>query len=445
MRKILFWALGCLFVLPAFADNVATTKPYVDYNIAQKQNIIPGIPSGYTPVEYIENTGGSYINTGVSGYGTWDIDVQGVTAPVGKNAVLVAYYNYAPAWFGASTNNKWGFGANGYYFADNFTDRVNVNLEFASKRATATINGVTINRTSTNTHTLNNYQLMDYNSSYPMVAKLYSAKFYNASGQLVFNGIPVKYNNVCGLYDTVSKTFKPSNSGTAFTCGPVGVREMVTYGASAGDIGARMIVDSLGSDTTAETVPTTGAVNSVKENKMAKVDAKAGWVMAGEVYTTLLGVTPQNSKKPIYDPSTRNYDDALVTATRLNTTATAAANSELSCVDNDCTLWSLNTTGVTTMTTVCKPINTACINNSECCTGNCGAELGKCGAAQALCAGLGESCSKLKCCTGFVCNDISQTCGRASLACAGVGEACSDIMPCCFGTCSRETCVTLKE
>lgn len=215
---------------------VAKWTPIV-YNIAYDWNIA-GIPEGseYTPVEYIENTGGSYINTGVSGYGTWDIDVQGVTAPVGKNAVLVAYYSNASAWFGAAPNNKWGFGSNsGTYFSDSFTNRVNVNLEFASKRATATINGVTINRTSTNTYTLNNYQLMDYNSSYPMVAKLYSAKFYNASGQLVFNGIPVRHGNECGLYDTVSGTFKSSaNTTYPFSCPSTsGLPNTYTYGVGA--------------------------------------------------------------------------------------------------------------------------------------------------------------------------------------------------------------------
>jgi len=50
------------------------------------------------------------------------------------------------------------------------------------------------------------------------IFKLFNFKMKDSNGNLKFNGIPVKYGNVCGLYDTVSETFLPSESGTAFTC-----------------------------------------------------------------------------------------------------------------------------------------------------------------------------------------------------------------------------------
>ncbi len=430
MKKILFCIIGCFIVLPLGADNVTTTKPYVDYHVGQKQDKIPG----YTPVEYIENTGGSYINTGVNGYGTWDIDAQGVTAPVGKNAILVAYYTNASAWFGAAPNNKWGFGSNsGTYFSDSFTNRVNVNLEFASKRATATINGVTINRTSTNTYTLNNYQLMDYKSSYPMVAKLYSAKFYNASGQLVFNGIPVRHGNECGLYDTVSGTFKSSPSGS-FTCGPEGTGAILTYGATDGSIGSAIITDQIGTNTTESTIPTIGATVEALGHKMGTVGAGAGFVMAGEIVGG--GTSTAHAKKPVYS-STNNYNDALVTATVVNNNARSAANNELSCLDNDCTLWQIGSAAQ--LDTTCKASDVPCINSDECCSNSC--VLGQCFAA---CVPSGGLCTKTsQCCSGLQC--LLNKCSALEKLCASDSD-CSGLTPyCCNSKCQAKACATCAK
>ena len=207
------------------------------YNINYVFNGGSALPSGYTPVEYIQGAGSSYINTGVMGYGNWQISAQGVTAPSGRNAILVAYGTSATSWFGSSPNNRWGFGpTNGLYFTNvNFTDRIDLDVTFASKSAVATINGTSITRTSSSAVTQTNYRLLDY-GSYGMAAKLYGAKFYK-NNELAFNGVPARYGNVCGLYDTVSGTFFPSATTTNFTCPNTeyigGYPDSYTYGVGA--------------------------------------------------------------------------------------------------------------------------------------------------------------------------------------------------------------------
>lgn len=213
---------------------VAGWTPTV-YNITYNVNI-GGIPNGegYIPVEYIESANGSSIATGISGYGTWQIDAQANTVSSENSSLLVAYNSSAArGWFGVSKiNGKWGWGGATSSFVEDGTERVNVTVEFSSNKATATIGNQTVTTATGSALTMNNYKLMKY-SSYPLDGKLYSAKFYDANGDLAFNGIPVRRGNECGLYDTVSQTFL-KDATHPFTCPAVtGLPDTYTYGVGA--------------------------------------------------------------------------------------------------------------------------------------------------------------------------------------------------------------------
>ncbi len=112
---------------------------------------------------------------------------------------------------------------------------------------------------------------------------------------------------------------------------------IVTYGTSDGVIGQQTIVTALGTDATATTSPTAGAVNTGLSAKQNIANGTANYVMTGTGTAGTLG------EKPVYSATT-NYTNALVTAQTINTAAMDAANSELTCIDNDCLLWQIRTT-----------------------------------------------------------------------------------------------------
>ena len=123
-----------------------------------------------------------------------------------------------------------------------------------------------------------------------------------------------------------------------------GTNKLMTFGSSAGNIGTKDIVGTLGTSTTATTVPEVGPIVAGINSKQNAVNGTANYVMTGTGTAGTLG------EKPVYSPTT-NYTNALVTAQTINTAAMNAANSELTCIDNDCLLWQINTNGPTGIST----------------------------------------------------------------------------------------------
>ena len=442
MKKILFCILGCLIVLPARTDNIATTKPYVDYNVNQKQYKIPGIPSDYTPVEYIQATAaGPYINTGLTisqsdeirtkfskdGSGTYY--VFGATSS-GHTASVTGYLSGGGYW-------RWG---NQYVSIAATTGVHTAILNATSLTYDGTVYAMNSNTTFTTPVSLTIGAGHTYNNAYnnKLVGKIYSFQILDGNRNLRFNGIPARYNDVCGLYDTVSGTFKSSPSGS-FTCGPEGIGAIVTYGASNGNIESTVIVDDLSySNTTESTVPTTGAVVVELNDKMKQVTANANFVMAGEAYNSD-GTMQQ--KKPVYYGTfgENNYDRALVTAGVVNNSSAAAANNELSCVDNDCTLWQIGS--ATTITTTCKNAGSRCLGNSECCNNDCSI-TGQCGAVAVFCS-TNRDCPAVGGLQQFCCDGRCQAsvCDISTVRCKS-DKDCSPREPyCCNGICQSFKCL----
>lgn len=117
-----------------------------------------------------------------------------------------------------------------------------------------------------------------------------------------------------------------------------GTNKLMTFGNGTGATpGSRDIVSTLGTSTSATTVPTVGPIVTAVNNKQDAVNGTANYVMTGT------GTSGTVGEKPVYSATT-NYTNALVTAQTINTAAMEAANGELTCIDNDCLLWQIRTT-----------------------------------------------------------------------------------------------------
>ena len=139
-----------------------------------------------------------------------------------------------------------------------------------------------------------------------------------------------------------------------------GTNKLMTYGASTGATpGSRDIVSTLGTSTTATTVPETGPIVAGIANKQDAVNGTANYIMTGT------GTPGTVGEKAVYS-TTNNYSNALVEAQTVNTAATTAANSEMSChtyasgqsqTPANCLLWQINTSGPTILQACPSVIN----------------------------------------------------------------------------------------
>lgn len=124
-----------------------------------------------------------------------------------------------------------------------------------------------------------------------------------------------------------------------------GTNKLMTYGASTGATpGSRDIVSTLGTSTTATTVPEVGPIVTGLNGKQNTVNGTANFVMTGT------GTAGTVGEKPVYSASVQK-SSALVTAQTINTAAMDAANSEMMChtyvanasqTPENCLLWSIN-------------------------------------------------------------------------------------------------------
>ena len=120
----------------------------------------------------------------------------------------------------------------------------------------------------------------------------------------------------------------------------------VTYGSSAGATDERQIVTSLGSDTTATTLPTTGAVVSGLNTKQNTINGNNNTVVQ---YT---GTEGSLTSKGVYQASGTysSQTDSLAEAGHVNTAVTNAFNAHIDCntyatpgdTTSDCLLWNVN-------------------------------------------------------------------------------------------------------
>ena len=106
-----------------------------------------------------------------------------------------------------------------------------------------------------------------------------------------------------------------------------GADKLMIYDDTDG-IGAKSIVSSLGTSTSATNVPDVGAVKGGLDGKQDTINGTAGYVMTGTGYDGAVG------EAPIYGTSSQ-YSSALVTAETVNTAVTNAVNNSLIRVGED--------------------------------------------------------------------------------------------------------------
>lgn len=121
----------------------------------------------------------------------------------------------------------------------------------------------------------------------------------------------------------------------------------VTYGATDGATGSKAIVRILGTDTSAETLPTTGAV--VKELN-AKQDTFDGTPNTVVTYTSTAGTVGETA---VYDETSAysGQEDSLAEVQHVNSAITNAFNAHITCNEyvsgaaqtpENCLLWDVN-------------------------------------------------------------------------------------------------------
>lgn len=121
----------------------------------------------------------------------------------------------------------------------------------------------------------------------------------------------------------------------------------VTYGASAGATDQRQIVTSLGTSTSATTLPTTGAVVAGLNGKQAILNGPANSVI------TYTGTSGGTSSQGVYQASGsyNSQTNSLAEAAHVNTAVANAFNAHLTCRTYDtsgiqtsehCLLWDVN-------------------------------------------------------------------------------------------------------
>ena len=189
----------------------------------------------YNQVEYIENTGSAYINTGLKGKYNTKIDltflfksVSGSDRPFvtggnstdwhyrGDNVSFVLYtiYNSLRVWYGIKNSGA----AGGDYSLGNYKLNTVYNVQLSSegffingRKSADNLTEAWLDETKV---TPSNIKI--FNTAGAHKGNLYDAKIYEGD-TLIRDYIPViSENNVYGLFDKVNNTFYSSASSTAF-------------------------------------------------------------------------------------------------------------------------------------------------------------------------------------------------------------------------------------
>ena len=198
------------------------------------------LPTGYTPLEYIESTGTQYINTGLvvpsSSETVTKFDaVAAYTAATGRN-FIGGYADYGHAHYCEFKANQFGYNGasqdNNAYFSPTLSANIKYNISMQINGATDTVLSIDVNGT-TYSHVVNKFQASQM-GTFVLFAlgsdnlapslRLYSAQI-RIDGVLRRNFIPASHieNNttVVGMYDTVSRQFFPNaGNGDDFIAGP---------------------------------------------------------------------------------------------------------------------------------------------------------------------------------------------------------------------------------
>lgn len=211
-----------------FLGDVEIAKAFLGTDLVFQKGGVPPtpptpsrLPDGYTEVEYIENTTNAWIATGVSGNLKWSLKARS-NGILTQTQALVGKGTSSIIWFGVYLSTSvWGCGSTQVSNTSAFSDTT-MDVVFNGKVVTATIGSDGCTRTFSSSNS-SAYTLFNVGSSkqYPFIGRLYGdAVALNGSTE-VFRGVPcIDPNNVVGLYDLISNTFKSSGNSSTFVAGP---------------------------------------------------------------------------------------------------------------------------------------------------------------------------------------------------------------------------------
>lgn len=186
--------------------------PIVCNNGELKQKHQSGLPLGYTLLDYIESTGGQYIDTNISGGTKLIIDVVGTPRTVDSVVYLFGEIN--------DTGYTRGF----TQYLENWivggvvTNRNTFEISYSSS-------GLVVNGTTTTARAIKNDENLGLFGSAAVNrrisgAKVYFAKIYNGTN-IIRDFVPCKNaSNVIGMYDRVSGQFFTNRGTGNFIEGP---------------------------------------------------------------------------------------------------------------------------------------------------------------------------------------------------------------------------------
>ena len=212
-------------------DGALTPPPVA--NIPQKTGYtfagwkVRGLPDGYTKLQYVESTAsGPYIDTGIVPTLNYSIEVKAVRE---QNRSLFGSGNVYNLTGSAKTYREYFYlGGIQIFFPK---DAINHSLVhvwgYNAQQRQIYCDNIVVNATVGSTVPTENLWLFARSNKNATIDsgahKIYYAKLWNETNQLVFNGIPARRNSdsVVGMWDTVTKTFFINAGSGAFTAGPV--------------------------------------------------------------------------------------------------------------------------------------------------------------------------------------------------------------------------------
>ena len=256
-------------------------------------NIAHALPTGYTQLEYIESTGTQCINTGVTLTSDnvvyeWEAKDNSIInnhhsttlfgSESGENPTFTGLLYNGSGGRGAYTGSTWGANV-GYVPDDDFnswrfvinSDHTQYLVKDGVKKTTVAWSG-TLNKIKPIALFCNLYR----GQSYAQYAKAVFKYFRIIdNGNVVFYGIPARRNsdNVIGMYDTISDTFKTNIGSGTFLAG-----NEIEVGIASTSYVAGMHE----------------AINTTKQNKLTSTGANPNVIVTGDANGIVSSFTANN-------------------------------------------------------------------------------------------------------------------------------------------------------
>lgn len=167
-------------------------------------------------IDYLASTGTQRINVGLTGNLRWEIECQADEASESVQIVVSSSQSGVDGTF-LGVSDKWLLGED-FITEIGADEKINANITFDASGASGTINGESVSGLTPSTQ--NQWALFATSTQqHPFIGKVWNAKAYNTSDELVRSYIPVKIMGIGGFLDTVEWKMYGSVGAGAFNIG----------------------------------------------------------------------------------------------------------------------------------------------------------------------------------------------------------------------------------